>query len=159
MKILDIIDEDFINYKKPCMTIMFPYCDLKCDKEYGQSICQNSSLLKQSVIDISREKLIKRYLNNSITEAICMQGMEPCDSFQELYNFIIWLRNIYHCNDDIIIYTGYNKEEIINYLDILLQFKNIIIKYGRYIPNHQSHYDPVLGVNLASDNQYAEKIS
>ena len=35
----------------------------------------------------------------------------------------------------------------------------IIIKYGRFIPNQQKHYDEILGVYLASDNQYAEKIS
>ena len=38
-------------------------------------------------------------------------------------------------------------------------FKNIIIKFGRYIPNQQAHYDDILGVNLASNNQYAIKIS
>ena len=37
-------------------------------------------------------------------------------------------------------------------------FTNIIIKFGRYIPNQKPHYDEVLGVNLASDNQYAERI-
>ena len=64
------------------------------------------------------------------------------------------------------IYTGYTKEELqnkiykdnISYLDKLKQYKNIIIKYGRYIPNQTPHYDEVLGVNLASDNQYAERL-
>ena len=42
---------------------------------------------------------------------------------------------------------------------MLSYFDNIIIKFGRYIPNKQSHYDNILGVNLASDNQYAVKIS
>ena len=36
---------------------------------------------------------------------------------------------------------------------------NIVIKYGRYIPGQTPHYDEVLGVKLASDNQYAERIS
>ena len=31
--------------------------------------------------------------------------------------------------------------------------KNIILKTGRFIPNHKPHYDDVLGVNLISDNQ------
>ena len=39
-----------------------------------------------------------------------------------------------------------------------MNFKNIIIKYGRYIPDQEPHYDEVLGVNLASDNQYAERL-
>ena len=38
-------------------------------------------------------------------------------------------------------------------------FKNIIIKFGRYIPNRNNKYDEILGVTLASDNQFAEKIS
>ena len=37
--------------------------------------------------------------------------------------------------------------------------ENIIIKYGRFIPDQQPHYDEILGVNLASSNQGAEKIS
>ena len=46
------------------------------------------------------------------------------------------------------------------YLSLITSgFPNVIIKYGRYIPGHQPHYDPVLGVYLASDNQYAERIS
>ena len=42
---------------------------------------------------------------------------------------------------------------------ILKKYSNIIIKFGRFIPNQKPHYDPVLGVELASDNQYGEKIS
>ena len=33
-----IIFEDFVNYKKPSMVIEMPYCDFKCDKEYGSQI-------------------------------------------------------------------------------------------------------------------------
>ena len=36
--------------------------------------------------------------------------------------------------------------------------KNIIIKFGRFIPNRPSRYDEVLGVELASDNQFAKRI-
>ena len=63
------------------------------------------------------------------------------------------------CNDDVVIYTGYYPDEIKDALDVLKGFKNIIIKFGRYIPNRQSRYDEILGVTLASDNQYAERIS
>ena len=62
-------------------------------------------------------------------------------------------------DDDIVVYTGYNKEEIPEHLMILKKYKNIIMKYGRYIPNKEKHFDEVLGVYLASDNQYGEKIS
>ena len=39
----------------------------------------------------------------------------------------------------------------------LIQYKNIIIKFGRYIPNKDKRFDEVLGVWLASDNQFAAK--
>lgn len=43
-----------------------------------------------------------------------------------------------------------------------IEFKTVKdkeLKFGRYIPNQTPHYDSILGVNLASDNQYAERIS
>jgi hypothetical protein len=40
----------------------------------------------------------------------------------------------------------------------LKNFDNIIIKYGRYIPGQEKHFDETLGVYLASDNQYAERL-
>ena len=69
--------------------------------------------------------------------------------------------NEFNCTDDLVIYTGYNKEEINP--DVLEYFKavpkgSVIIKWGRYIPNQESHFDKILGVSLASDNQYGEKI-
>ena len=156
MKVIDIIDEDFINYKKPCMTIMMPYCTFKCDKECGKRVCQNSDLASAKKINIPIKEIINRYLNNDISEAIVFQGLEPFDSFYQVLDFIKKFRQAY--NDDIVIYTGYNKEEIKWYLTFLKNFDNIIIKYGRFIPNQEQHYDEVLGVNLASNNQYAERL-
>ena len=92
MVVKGIIDEDFVNYKKPAMVIEFPYCDFKCDKEYGGTICQNSSLVLEPNINILREDIIKRYLTNPITEAIVCQGLEPFNSVTELYLFISELR-------------------------------------------------------------------
>ena len=160
MLVKGIIDEDFINYKKSSMTIMFPKCDFKCDKECGMPVCQNSELAKQEDIEVNKYVLAERYLNNPITHAICMQGLEPLDSIHDVCDFISTIRCHYRCYDPIIIYTGYNRNEIDDrYLGWFKLCDNIIIKYGRYIPNQQPHYDEVLGVMLASDNQYAEKIS
>ena len=63
------------------------------------------------------------------------------------------------CTDTFVIYTGYYPNEIQSQIDKLKQLGNIIIKFGRYIPNHNPHYDNVLGIYLASDNQYGEMIS
>ena len=153
MKIKGLITEDFVNYKKASMTIIFPYCTFKCGKDY----CQNSSLAKSPIIEISIDDLVNRYINNPITEAVVMQGLEPFDSWNDLKELIQKLRE--YNNDDIVIYTGYNKDEVIEYVKELSVYPNIIVKFGRYIPNQDGHYDDVLGVYLASNNQYAERIS
>ena len=155
MIIKKIIDEDFSNYKKPSMLIAMPRCTMKC----GEELCQNSPWLKQPDIKINNRELVGRYLNNNLTHAIVFGGLDPIDTFDDLWWFISILRASYRCNDDIVIYTGYNKDEILDKVEMFKQFPNIIIKFGRYIPGQQPHYDEVLGVKLASDNQYAEKIS
>ena len=63
------------------------------------------------------------------------------------------------CNDEFVIYTGYNKNEISSQIEVLKQFKNIIVKFGRFVPGQEKHFDDVLGVYLASPNQRAERIS
>ena len=152
-----IIDTDTINYKKISMVLEFPKCDFKCDKECGQQVCQNSALATAPTVRKDVWIIIGHYLNNPITQAVCIQGLECFDSYGDLLVFINAFRS--KSDDDIVIYTGYNKDEILNKVTVLKQFPNIIIKFGRYIPGQQPHYDEVLGVNLASDNQYAEKIS
>lgn len=159
MKVKGIIDTDFVNYKFPCMTIESPYCDFKCDRECGCSVCQNSPLATAPVYDYNDDSIIKLYQNNTIVHALVFQGLEPFDTFDDLRDFIFKFRNCYSITDDIIIYTGYNKDEIENQLIELKQFPNIIVKFGRYVPNCEAHFDEVLGVKLASPNQYAERIS
>jgi len=150
-----IIDEDFVNYRVPSMTLMFPYCSFKC----GTNYCQNWSLTREEDIRIPVDKICERYINNPISEAIVFQGLEPFDSYNDVYKFISTLRNKYHCMDNIVIYTGFDKDEIVDKVEELKIFKNIIIKFGRYIPGQDAHYDDVLGVKLSSNNQYAERIS
>lgn len=160
LHLLGIIDEDFINYKVPSMVLEFPICDFKCNKDAGKIVCQNMNSVKDKWIRIDIATLCNRYINNPISKAIVCQGLEPFDSFDELQHLIYALRIFYKCEDDIVIYTGYDYREIYHKVDKLAHmFKNIVIKYGRYIPDCQSHYDEVLGVYLASDNQYAERIS
>lgn len=157
MKVKNLIDEDFCNYKKPSMFIGTSKCNtFKCDKECGKPVCQNSELAKAPTIEINNNEIIKRYLDNPITEAVVIGGLEPFDTFEELYQFIKDFRR--KSNDDIIIYTGYYPEEISEKIRQLSLFLNIVIKFGRFIPNQKSHYDTVLGIELASDNQYAVRM-
>lgn len=168
MKVKGIEDTDFVNYKKASMYIAFPSCTWKC----GRADCQNSPLALTEDIEVSKEEICERYLQNPITEAFVFAGLEPFDSFMDLISLIDCIRNKYNILDDIVIYTGYTEGEIrsgnfgkdpeislknFNYL--VSEYKNIIIKFGRYIPNEGTHFDRVLGVNLASNNQYAEKVS
>lgn len=157
MKIKGIIDEDTVNYKKICMTIEFPRCTFKCDKECGQPVCQNGALATSPDISISIDRLVERYINNPITEAIVYQGLEPLDTWEDVLELTDAFRQ--QTDDDIVIYTGYTKCEIRDKVEELKKYKNIVMKYGRYVPNEKTHYDKVLGVDLASDNQFAEKIS
>lgn len=157
MKIKGIIIEDFINYKEPSIVIEFPYCDWKCDRECGQKVCQNSHLAHTSGYDISFENIVKYYMQNEITKAICFQGLEPFDSKKDWLSLVDIFRQ--YTQDTIIIYTGYNEDELTDEINQLKQYKNIIIKFGRFIPNQPSRYDELLGVTLASNNQYAKQIS
>ena len=156
MKIKGLIDEDIVNYKKTSMFISTYTCSFKCDKECGQAVCQNLPLVSQPTLEVDNKILIDRYMNNPISKAVVIGGLEPFDDTLDLINFIFDFRSC--CNDDIVIYTGYNQDEIIRYIDRIYYVKNIIIKFGRYIPNQKPHYDEVLGIMLASDNQKGVKI-
>lgn len=158
MRLKGIIDYDTINYKEPVLTLEFPYCDFKCDKINKCPVCQNSALAAEPDIDVSLQEIWQLYQQNPLTKGFCCQGLEPFDSEQELLKFIDFIRSDMKCNDVIIIYTGYAKSELLC-LESLIHYKNIIIKYGPYLTGYEPHYDKILGVNLASNNQYGEKIS
>lgn len=197
MKVKGITDEDFCNYKVPSMYIATATCSFKCDKECGKPVCQNSELVKQPSIDIPNLDIAERYLENPITRAVVIGGLEPFDQIDEMFDLICNIRTEtiekdkillsngawYHpwfaerehpkAKDPIVIYTGYTREELdrmiydnqdcdgapTNLNEWCDGIGDIIIKFGRYIPGHQPHFDPILGVYLASDNQYAERIS
>lgn len=154
MKLKGLVDEDFINYKLPSMYLIMPYCTFKCDAECGRPVCQNSALASADIITISSQDIITRYDANLISKAIVFGGLEPFDS-AELSTFIMLFRQG-HC-DDIVIYTGYTEEEVKEKFNWIFLYENIIIKFGRFIPDQESHYDEVLGVKLASPNQYAKR--
>jgi organic radical activating enzyme len=165
LNVKGIIDEDFVNYRKASMFIATSKCSFKCDAECGKCVCQNSELANANNIPISDDDICKRYIDNDITESIVIGGLEPFDTFDELHSFIDTARNKYDIKDEIIIYTGYTETELTesgfskSRLDSIKEFENIIIKFGRFIPDQKKHFDEVLGVYLSSDNQYAKIIS
>ena len=172
MNLIYLVDEDFVNYKLPSMFVGFPHCTCKCDKEYGKVVCQNNPLLNSPTISITKEDLCERYINNPITSAIVIGGLEPMEDDIYLISFIDCLRNKYNCDDPVVIYTGYTEQELesgwrdgregsesifTNHWKSLISYKNIVIKFGRFIPDMPSKFDEVLGVKLASENQYAKE--
>lgn len=158
MKLKCLIDEDFVNYKKPSLFLGFPSCTWKCEKECGQKMCQNKELALSPDIEISCKTIVDRYMENPITKAIVCGGLEPFDNWEDLVNLIHEFRK--HTQDFIIIYSGFYLSEINDKVEYLRQnYDNIIVKFGRFVPNQEPHYDEVLGVKLASSNQYSERIS
>lgn len=159
MKLKTIVDESLEYYKEPVMLLAFPHCTFKCCIEAGlpTTVCQNEPWCRQPTYDFPDEEIIDRYLSNSVTSGLCGAGFEPLDSFEELLVFLTKLRQ--KTEDVFIVYTGYVFEEKKEETKRLSEFKNIIIKYGRYRIGDKPHRDKILGMDLASDNQYAIKIS
>lgn len=155
----ELIEEDFIQYKKPSMFLGFPHCDGKCNKDAGETVCQNAVFKDSTPLKrISKRALIEKYLNNDLTQAVVCGGLEPLDSLPDLIGFITLFRQ--NSQDDIVIYTGYTEEEANKLLPKEIKdIGRLIIKYGRFIPDQEPVFDEVLGVKLASSNQYARRVS
>ena len=151
MLLKGIVDEDFSNYKKPAMLLAFPYCSFKCG-----NLCQNLPISKLPNTEYKTKEIINRYLNNNISKVILCGGLEPFDSFDDILELLSEFRKI--SNDDFVVYTGFDENEIYDKLALLSHYENVIVKFGRFIPNQESHYDEILGVNLVSPNQYAKII-
>ena len=160
MRISNLKDEDFVNYKKPSLFIGTCFCNWKCCDEAGISreVCQNYQLHNSKQHDLTFEQIYRRYINNPLTSAIVIGGLEPILQSEEVIGLIKYFRE-HNCHDDFVIYTGYYEEEIQSILDTLKEYDNIIFKFGRFKPNQEKHWDEVLGVYLISDNQFGKKVS
>lgn len=156
MLIKGIKDECIGDFKEIGMLIVFPNCSFKCDKDCGRPVCQNSHLANSPVTEVPIDNIIERYQQNPISTSLICGGLEPFDSIQDLYMLIADFRKV--SNDPVVIYTGYTEEEVEKILGwaFIKWLGNLYIKYGRFIPDQEPHFDEVLGVNLASDNQYGK---
>ena len=160
MKLKGIVAEDFVNYRLPSLFLASTSCDWKCCLESGAdiSMCQNAPMATTPVIEISDEDIYAAFKGNNITKAVVIGGLEPLLQFDEVEALISYFREQgEYC--DFVIYTGYYPEEINDKIAVLSSRKNIVVKFGRFIPNSTPVYDDILGVTLASPNQYAMRIS
>lgn len=160
MLIKQIIDEDFVNYKKPSMFLCACRCDHKCciEQDLPLNTCQNLHLLELEDICMDDWSIYQRYIANPITSAIVVGGLEPMLQPDELYKLIKTFRDN-GCEDEFVIYTGYTYDEIQDSCNEICQLGHIVWKFGRFIPNDKPRKDPILGVVLASSNQYGWKTS
>ena len=158
MLLKNLIEEDFVNYRLPSMFLGTVNCDWKCCKEAGIDVCccQNSEMSNMKTIEIDNIALINRYMDNPITKSVVIGGLEPMLQFDDILNFIDEFRKV--SGDDIVIYTGYYKKELFTKVEQLKRYKNIIVKFGRYVPNKEKKFDDVLGVWLANSEQIAERL-
>lgn len=160
IRLKGVVMEDFCNYKRPSMFLITSLCDWKCCIEKGIPLtsCQNEPLHEYESKEFTYESLYNAYINNPITEAVVIGGLEPFMQIPEVYGLIRYFRDR-GCDDTFVIYSGYTEEELQKgrMWDKLMELGNLVIKFGRYVPNQKSHFDEVLGVNLISDNQYAKK--
>ena len=155
MRVRGIVAEDFCNYKVPSMFIISTRCDWKCCIEVGMniSVCQNAPLVSTPITEIADDDIVELYLKNDISKAIVIGGLEPMLQIDEIDALLTKFRE-QGCNDPFVIYTGYYPEEITDELG-RLRGRNVIVKFGRFIPSEDSRYDEILGVTLASKNQFA----
>ena len=161
MRVKTILLERYQDYIKPSMYIASVSCSGKCCLEAGipTSVCINDGWRNSATLTVEADEICQKYLSNPITQAIVFGGLEPLDQTDEVIEIVDTLRNKYECDDDIVIYTGYYPYEIMKTVEALQQYKNIVVKFGRYIPEMKPKFDHILGVTLASENQFAERIS
>ena len=155
-----VVMEDFVNYAKPSLFLITCKCDWKCCHEANIpiTVCQNEPVVRQVTKEFLISSIYKAYIDNEITKAVVIGGLEPILQFEEVLSLLDYFRK-QNCNDDFVIYTGYYKEEIEKEIEQLKKYPNVILKYGRYKPNSVSRFDDILQITLVSDNQYAERIS
>lgn len=156
MKLKQIIDESFGDYKECSMLLVVPSCTFKCEG------CQNKHLMQLPTQEFPDEEIWERFRKNPLTKAIVIGGLEPFDDILDLAKFI-FVGIEEEMDVPLIIYTGYNRfdlddikerEMVILYHAFDLYKAPITVKYGPYIKGRESVFNETLGVTLASDNQY-----
>lgn len=167
VKVKHIVMEDSVNYKKLAMFVSMGRCAWKCchvNGGFDKKICQNDDLRATPDKEIDLVWLCDQYVNNPLVSAMVLGGLDPLDDMDETMKLCKAFRSV--TEDTIVIYTGYNEDEVVDKVDQLRIFSthsdesgtNLVIKFGRYVPGVESRFSPVLGITLASLNQTAKHI-
>jgi uncharacterized radical SAM superfamily protein len=146
------IRETFVDYKKTGLYVSGSRCDLKCKE------CFNENLKHSPTIKINPIQFVEDYIiKNQVIESVIFSGLNWFDKFEDLIQLVNCIR--VKSDIDIVIYTGYKESEVLNEIDMLKENKNIIVKFGRFIPNQEPIWDELGGIYLANKGQYFKKIS
>ena len=152
MRLKQIIDESFGDYKLCSMLLIADKCTWKCEG------CQNKHLSQLPSQNFPDEEILKRFRNNPLTEAIVIGGLEP---FEQLNELVIFIGEAIKAELDvpIVIYTGFEIDDFDLYWSgfepAAKTYKGpVIVKFGRYVANSESIFNEDLGVTLISKNQY-----
>lgn len=157
MHLKAIVHEDYTNYRLPAMLLGVCYCDFKCCREDRNSYCQNSPVFMMPTFEMSDEEIVRAYLDNPLTHAVVIAGLEPFyQQTEEVLSFAETFRKA--TPDDIVIYTGYYPDEVREPLERLRPLGNIYLKFGRFRAGDSPHLDAVLGVELANREQYGMRL-
>lgn len=162
--LFDVKTDDTTDYKYTSLQLVFPKCSGKCEG------CQNSRLFGKTPNVYKLSDIVDLWNSLNTHKAVVCVGLEPFDSFYELYDIFFSLLKLSNKDFDFVIYTGYEYHEIENHVNSLKYAYNIssmdnknnvnlIIKYGRYDKNdcHGPYYSSILGVRLSTCNQHVDK--
>jgi len=160
IRLKGVVMDDFCNYKRPSMFLISSFCDWKCciEQKLPLTSCQNEPLHEYESKKFTYKSLYNAYKDNTITEAVVIGGLEPFIQDTEVYGLMKYFRSK-GCKDKFVIYSGYTEDELKDnplFLE-MIKLGNLVIKFGRFVPNQKPHFDEVLGVNLISDNQYGKE--
>lgn len=137
------------NYKKISMYLALGItCIWKC-----HNCCNAHYKNNQEYLITDTETIIEEYIANPFVDALVISGLEPFDNFEQVYSMIEAFRE--NINDDIVIFSGYIRDEVHELVNSLYMFDNIIFKFGRYKPDLEPKHNELLGITLASSNQYS----
>lgn len=168
INLFDVKTDNVTDYEETSMLLVFPKCSGKCGPA-----CHNYNMIgKTAPLNVKVEDIVNLYNSLSDHKAVVCAGLEPFDSFDDLYALVeAFANNSKPC--DFVIYSGYypyndvsyeNSTGITNVWELARKIVKIkgsnqdftlYFKYGRYIedPNDDGYDSRLLGVHLSSRNQ------
>ena len=89
-----VVMEDFVNYAKPSLFLITCKCDWKCCHEANIpiTVCQNEPVVRQATKEFLISSIYKAYIDNEITKAVVIGGLEPILQFEEVLSLLDYFR-------------------------------------------------------------------